>query len=865
MVVSAALSYTVLRTRAGEWMFLWRTAPLASFHADGGFAYTSPTGLPDLSSHERPSTARVLENGQLLGPPNAQHADIRSLGRGRYSFWHDHVYVSATDNSDPAANGRAYSISYAPITRPVARLLYGATAVLWLLGSIPLLGVVRSLGWRQLGTRAAAGAAGIAEMVPAWKVSLSSLVAIWLMVMALAAASETIFLTRMGQWTWLWQEEEVGAFQPEQGFAFIAGTGRPEVGSHNAPQATALLENGVQLGLRNAGHAEIREVGRGRYSFWHDYVIFATSDNTDPRTNGRRYTMQYPPVSRLAARLLYGVTVLAFVSAFALTLMRVRAGTLQVPPVLLAWLQRFWLPALVALSAVSLLLPAAMRASPTWSPGVEHVWPIVIALHLAAAIALRATLGPVLPRAIFASTLLALVAGYAILTVWAPHRTQGCHTTHPYSVWAMYCVAPDSASYYTGYFVGSTRQPLYPWFIAAVTANSGFEPRKFMVEVAAGEPRVNPAEPLFRVVRVQLVLMLAASLAACAVLMRLLRSPLPAIVFLWLYDMQFFSAGELNFVLTEPLVQTFIFLLVAALAAALVRLRPAALVGAAVACGLAYLTRQASAYSALLLLVVIAMALLEDYRRWWKLSAVSLAVFAGICAVPDLYALATTGNIGRQQQSLQYQYRIAHAMHYARPEDVALMPDEESRQWLVEAMARRDPAHRIVEEKFAADEYSLLVYYVNANLYEAAIPPGHPARTPEFYMKVATPILVKHWREYAAFAFRFWVVALEKPYVSRLGVYGFSPWLTYLTLFVLAVYVRGWRGVAGAALIVCHLGAVAMSCLFAAPIPRMVWASEFLVVLSALLLIWSAGERAVPAMRRRAAALAPLPAAAPPL
>ena len=268
-------------------------------------------------------------------------------------------------------------------------------------------------------------------------------------------------------------------------------------------------------------------------------------------------------------------------------------------------------------------------------------------------------------------------------------------------------------------------------------------------------------------VRAQIVLLLAASVLACAAFMRLLGSTLPAVIFLWLYDMQFFSAGELNVVLTEPLVQAFQFVLVAAFAICLWQLRGSWVLVAGAAAGLTYLTRQASAYSSMLLAFVVVMAMLRDHRRWWKVCAAALVLFAALASVPDVYAFVKTGSLGKQQQNLQYQYRLAHAMQYATPEDLPLMPDDDSRAWLREAMIRRDAAHRALEAKYP-DEYSRMVYYVNDNLYVAAIPPDVPLKSPEFYMGVTTPILLKHWREYVRFAFRFWVVALEQPGVSRL-------------------------------------------------------------------------------------------------
>lgn len=88
-------------------------------------------------------------------------------------------------------------------------------------------------------------------------------------------------------------ERPLGSIAPELGFAYVAHAPR-ELSSHHHPSPATICEDGVPLGPRNAPHAEIRDLGRGRYSFWYDFVYFSASDNSDPRTNGRRYTMQYP-------------------------------------------------------------------------------------------------------------------------------------------------------------------------------------------------------------------------------------------------------------------------------------------------------------------------------------------------------------------------------------------------------------------------------------------------------------------------------------------------------------------------------------------------------------------------------------------
>jgi pectate lyase len=52
----------------------------------------------------------VFEDGRPLGPPHSSHEEIRRFGEGRFSHWGGQIYFSASDNSNPAHNGRCYSV-----------------------------------------------------------------------------------------------------------------------------------------------------------------------------------------------------------------------------------------------------------------------------------------------------------------------------------------------------------------------------------------------------------------------------------------------------------------------------------------------------------------------------------------------------------------------------------------------------------------------------------------------------------------------------------------------------------------------------------------------------------------------------------
>jgi hypothetical protein len=56
-----------------------------------------------------------------------------------------------------------------------------------------------------------------------------------------------------------------------------------------------LYEDDKPLGPPHSAHSDISNLGRGRFSHWHTLGFFiSTSDNSDPRTNGRKYWAVVP-------------------------------------------------------------------------------------------------------------------------------------------------------------------------------------------------------------------------------------------------------------------------------------------------------------------------------------------------------------------------------------------------------------------------------------------------------------------------------------------------------------------------------------------------------------------------------------------
>jgi hypothetical protein len=60
---------------------------------------------------------------------------------------------------------------------------------------------------------------------------------------------------------------------------------------HARRSSTTLFEDGRRLGPPHRPHEYIHHDGHGQFSHWISTLYFSTSDNSDPRTNGRRYTL----------------------------------------------------------------------------------------------------------------------------------------------------------------------------------------------------------------------------------------------------------------------------------------------------------------------------------------------------------------------------------------------------------------------------------------------------------------------------------------------------------------------------------------------------------------------------------------------
>lgn len=118
---AAALLACLASANAALWLY-WPPDRMVSHDVrlsgpylhDAGHAFVAdmPVALPSDGLGSENSRVELYEQGVERGIPHTTHDVIRSRGAGGFSHWGDRLYFSASDNSDPNANGRTYVLRY---------------------------------------------------------------------------------------------------------------------------------------------------------------------------------------------------------------------------------------------------------------------------------------------------------------------------------------------------------------------------------------------------------------------------------------------------------------------------------------------------------------------------------------------------------------------------------------------------------------------------------------------------------------------------------------------------------------------------------------------------------------------------------
>jgi len=125
----------------------WQTVPLASFQPHQGFAYIAQLDTATYPPTQYPADL-VHEDGQPVRFPNVPGwGVVATKGAGRFHVSQGIVFMSATDNSDPRTNGRAYAV-VRPF--PIRQHLLQASWALAVVGTIGVFWRLRRLLLRFL-------------------------------------------------------------------------------------------------------------------------------------------------------------------------------------------------------------------------------------------------------------------------------------------------------------------------------------------------------------------------------------------------------------------------------------------------------------------------------------------------------------------------------------------------------------------------------------------------------------------------------------------------------------------------------------------------------------------------------------------
>ena len=344
---AAAFCTVVLAWAASPPDIVLRVEPREIF-SRGGHAFAWRIVIPDYFpealiagddlANPQSSPLQVYEQGHSIGPAHALHHEIEQAGSGRFSHWTTTLIFSASDNTDPRINGRSYEARMPIVPPPFLVAGAGALAALLAAGFLvrilraPIARLARAFTYHAVSFPRRAVACGRHAVAAAWRVGtalgraasamvsigLSAIASIWLGAIASVRRIEMArpllpasFLLFIGVIVWsllpphvTWRIDPA-AVTPRAGHSFSWTLPKPALfplavvrsdGESSRSSQLRLYQDGHLLGPPHIAHVLIADIGAGPYSHWGDAILFASADNSDPRTDGRVYEVRAPVV-----------------------------------------------------------------------------------------------------------------------------------------------------------------------------------------------------------------------------------------------------------------------------------------------------------------------------------------------------------------------------------------------------------------------------------------------------------------------------------------------------------------------------------------------------------------------------------------
>ena len=126
-------------------------------------------------------------------------------------------------------------------------------------------------------------------------IAIGAILAVWLLLASLAGRDFKPPRRPYGAFSMFAIEKHAeGSFMYVMRFDRHAGIA--DTDEHPERSPIEIFENELRLGPAHSRTSDIGERGHGRYRHAETALYFSTSDNTDPRSNGRNYSWTYGPL-----------------------------------------------------------------------------------------------------------------------------------------------------------------------------------------------------------------------------------------------------------------------------------------------------------------------------------------------------------------------------------------------------------------------------------------------------------------------------------------------------------------------------------------------------------------------------------------
>ncbi len=460
---------------------------------------------------------------------------------------------------------------------------------------------------------------------------------------------------------------------------------------------------------------------------------------------------------------------------------------------------------------------------------VNICWLFTLFVNLIAAVLFLKKYGQGLPRKIFLVYWFMLAAGYILLCGFST----GISWYGGPLKWDVFYLTPDSITYVIPGF--TERPPLYPLFIQALT--QGRDLSSEINTYPLRRPIKQNRSELMKVAKAQKVLVLAASMILCGVMMAAMRTPLPAVLFLWLYNAGYFSP-LIDEIIPETMVASLLFLLLAVFIGYLQKPRSIYLLLAGLLTAALYMTRLAAIFTIVIPLAMIFWGWLQKRWRilpWAGLTALLFFFLISVKIIPQTN-LATSSKFGVVAKLACFSLQVA------KLEDIPSIQDEKARMFLERALPRFQADYAYAESQFAnrmdvtRDAIATCFNQTYARTYAMEITNGGgDEQINRLLWKVVLGVTGRRFFEYVEFTWQSFAYGAE---ISH-----FKPaWILYaliLCILIESIYIRGWLGYASALFMITHVAHLMVITLFDLPSMRYVWATEILLWLAIFMLGWA--------------------------